>query len=125
MTIAIKNNDGGEADVGPDKAILPNIDNSIKWISGDTESVEINIRGFRGVGIILPGIVPLTGLTAMQIHVSTKQGGVYVKLDIDDLVLDATENTAHTTSFIAEWAWMKFVPVGTLSGAGDMPYCLS
>lgn len=125
MTIAQLNGDGKKGSESPDKAILPDKNDSVKWISGDTESVEIDIRGFRGVGVITPGIDELTGATGIQIHVSTKKGGLYTKLNIDDLTLDAVLDLAHTTSFIAEWAYMKFVIVGTLTGAGDMPYCLS
>ena len=126
MTIAVVNkNTGGKAEVGPERAKLPSIPNSVTWITGDTASGEIDCEGFRGVGFFGLNTTLMAGVSAIEVHVSNKSGGVFAKLDISALILGAT-TLAFGTSFIAEWNVMKFVLIGTLTGpGGDMPYCLS
>ena len=125
MTTATLNNDGSDSRKGTDKAILPFEDNSVKWINGNSESPEIDARGFRGVGITLPSTAEFGGATALQIQVATKKGGVYAPLNIADIPLHATNKTTFATSFVAEWGSIKFVPVGAVTLTVDMPYCLS
>ena len=125
MTIAkVNTNTGGKSEVGPDRARKPSMPNSVTWISGNTESEEINVEGFVGVGFFGLDTGQLVGATAIQVHVSNKLGGVFAKLNIDDFVLTGS-TLAFSTTFVAEWCAMKFVLVGALTGSGEMPYCLS
>lgn len=125
MTIAtVKINTGGKSEVGPDRARKPSQPNFVTWVSGNNESPEINVEGFVGVGFFGLDTTQLVGATAIQVHVSNKLGGVFAKLNVDDFVLGAT-TLAFGTSFVAEWCAMKFVIVGTLTGSGEMPFCLS
>jgi len=125
MTEALLNDDGGEA-IRVGKSVLPNIDNSVAWVSGNNESPEIDIRGYRGIGLHAPDMDDLVGATEIQIHVATKKGGLYGLLPgVDPITLLQSAIVPFSTSFIAEWSSMKFVIVGTLTGSGNMPYCLS
>lgn len=105
---------------GPDKNILPSDGGDLTVVSGNTEGPEIDVRGYRAIGLIANS--GITGLTAYQIHVSNKSGGTFAALTIDDFTADGL---AHGTSFIAEWNFAKIVYVGTVSGSGTVPYSLS
>jgi hypothetical protein len=120
MTIAIVNPNTDNAQNGPDKNVLPEMAGSIDWIAGDTESQPINVKGFRGLGIVDPGNL---GPTGWQVHVAATMDGVYAPLDIDDFGGGALK--AYGTSFVAEWRWAKIVPVGAIVTPGNTPYCLS
>ncbi len=105
---------------GPDKNILPNNQGIVDWVSGNDESPVIDIRGFRGLGFISPAA--LTGVTAIQVHVSNLKTGTFAVLNIPDFPVALK---AYGTTFIAEWNYAKFVLVGALTGAGETPYNLS
>ncbi len=118
MTISVKTL--VPARKGPDKNLLPSDGGDLAVIADDTEGPEIDIRGYRAIGLI--GTSGITGLTAYQIHVSNKSGGTFAALAIDDFPAD---DLAHGTSFIAEWNFAKIVYVGTVTGSGTVPYSLS
>lgn len=108
-----------KANRGADKNLLPSDGGNLAVINGNTEGPEIDIRGYRAIGLIASVI---TGMTAYQIHVSNESGGTFAALAIDDFPAD---DLAHGTSFIAEWNFAKIVYVGTVTGSGIVPYSLS
>lgn len=121
MTIAVVTNNIDDSKRGPDKNILPNFAGSIAWINGDTESLPINVKGFRAIGISDPGTI--TGPATWAVHVAATETGAYAPLNIT--AFTAGVNVAYGTSFIAEWNFCKIVPDVATTNAGAMPFCLS
>ena len=119
MTIAVVTL--GEGNKGPDKNILPNHPGIISWINGDTESLPIDVRGFRSLGIIDPS--GLTGPTEWVIFVAATKDGLYAPLNTDAFAAGTLK--AFGTIFIADWNFAKVVPNATVTAPGDMPFNLT